>query len=111
MMAARVGNQRAESVFVLEDGSEVDFNLLAPDTRFGEPLGNLETAEERARAFDFTDLLTSRQCLVLMYYYRSGLTLSAIGQLLGVTRERVRQIKLEAILTLREAWRDRVQSD
>ena len=45
--------------------------------------------------------LPDREKLVLSLYYDEGLTLSEIGQVLGVTESRVSQIHTKSVLHLR----------
>ncbi|PWG68368.1 RNA polymerase sigma factor WhiG, partial [Enterococcus hirae] len=50
---------------------------------------------------DAMDRITEREQQVLALYYFEGLTLSQIGEIIGVTESRVSQIHSKAILTLR----------
>ena len=79
-------------------GILVDETQPAPDA-------NLEWDESRARIDAMVDRLGQREQLIIRRYY--GLdgegfrTLEAIGQSLGVTRERARQLKARALARLR----------
>jgi RNA polymerase sigma factor (sigma-70 family) len=57
-------------------------------------------------------LVTPRQMLVLRYIYWQGLTLEETGQIMGVSRERVRQIEQAAIRKIKTmAFRWGVRND
>jgi RNA polymerase sigma factor FliA len=49
--------------------------------------------------------LGEREKIVITYYYE-GLTLAEIGQVLGVTESRVRQMHTKAVLQLRAKMQD-----
>jgi RNA polymerase primary sigma factor len=71
---------------------------------------------ERARAVSIEEALGSlkeREARVLRLYYgleegQDAMTLEEIGAMLGITRERVRQIKEKALVRLRHASRSRL---
>jgi RNA polymerase primary sigma factor len=75
----------------------------------GEPSPGawLEGAEETRRALALLDRMEPRQAAVLRLRFglagESPMTLKAIGDRLGLTRERVRQLESEALGCLREA--------
>jgi RNA polymerase primary sigma factor len=87
-----------------EEGSEGFPSLPAggdgPDVRLGG-------AEEMLRVLRLLDQLTEREAAVLrLRFGLSGgepMTLQAVGEKLGLTRERVRQLEVEALRSLRES--------
>jgi RNA polymerase primary sigma factor len=95
----------ANSLGEQEDGSDISADTLA-DTRITQPDDKLSGTEELGLALDGIHLLDNRAAEVLRM--RFGLdgneprTLQEIGDFLGYTRERVRQIEREALAKLRE---------
>jgi RNA polymerase primary sigma factor len=93
-----------------EDNRLLDY---LPDQDSSGP--DIETWE-RARAVSIEEALGSlkeREAKVLRLYYgleegKDAMTLEEIGALLGITRERVRQIKEKALVRLRHASRSRL---
>lgn len=81
-------------VFMPEDSQEPDLELMAESLR-----------EEVAQGLS---ILSPREVEVIASYYGLNgykpLTLEEIGELYGLTRERVRQIKERAIRRLRKAY-------
>jgi RNA polymerase primary sigma factor len=93
-----------------EDNSLLDVleNDNTPDTDV-----HLEYSESLRREIERSlSTLTKRQKDVLIYYFGIGLehpvSLEDIGDMLGLTRERVRQIKDKAIAKLRETNRSKL---
>ena len=82
--------------------SLADENSLAPDAR-------LEAAQIEAQVQQWLDLLSERQRNVIERRYGlNGMEIATLEQLaqdLGLTRERVRQIQLEALSSLRRILR------
>ena len=93
-----------------EDNRLLDY---LPDQDSSGP--DMETWE-RARAVSIEEALSSlkeREARVLRLYYgleegKDAMTLEEIGAMLGITRERVRQIKEKALVRLRHASRSRL---
>jgi len=93
-----------------EDNRLLDY---LPDQDSSGP--DMETWE-RARAVSIEEALGSlkeREARVLRLYYgleegQDAMTLEEIGAMLGITRERVRQIKEKALVRLRHASRSRL---
>ncbi len=93
-----------------EDNRLLDY---LPDQESSGP--DIETWE-RARAVSIEEALGSlkeREAKVLRLYYgleegKDAMTLEEIGAMLGITRERVRQIKEKALVRLRHASRSRL---
>lgn len=88
------GDATMLDVFMPEDGQEPDLELMAESLR-----------EEVAQGLS---ILSPREVEVIASYYGlngyKALTLEEIGELYGLTRERVRQIKERAIRRLRKAY-------
>jgi RNA polymerase sigma factor for flagellar operon FliA len=64
-------------------------------------MGLLEVEESKQMLAQAINRLSERDKMVLTLYYYEGLTLSEIGQVLGVTESRVCQIHTKAVLQLR----------
>jgi RNA polymerase primary sigma factor len=81
------------------DESVLDSRTKAPEHQLGE-------AEDRQRVLDLLDRLDQREATVLRMRYgldnEAPSTLQGIGERLGLTRERVRQIENEALRKLNE---------
>jgi RNA polymerase sigma factor for flagellar operon FliA len=71
-----------------------------PDSGAG-PVATFEVEEMKEALAEAINRLGEREKLVLTLYYYEGLTLSEIGEVLGVTESRVCQIHTKAILQLR----------
>ena len=66
-----------------------------------DPVQAFELDEMKHVLADAINRMPDRERLVLTLYYYEGLTLSEIGQVLGVTESRVCQIHTKAIFQLR----------
>jgi len=96
--------------FSLESGS-VDQNDLMlinsiPDENSPSPMQNLYEYDAKRQVEDMLGSIQDRDARILRYYYgldnTEPLTLEEIGDIFGVTRERIRQIKSKALKSLRE---------
>ena len=65
------------------------------------PVGQYEVEEMRSLLAESINKMNEREKMVLTLYYYEGLTLSDIGDVLGVTESRVCQIHTKAVLQLR----------
>jgi RNA polymerase primary sigma factor len=89
-----------------EDEARADFEAIYRDRTTQPPLQRLAQVEEEQRALNLLCQLEERQATVLRM--RFGLqgdeasTLEEVGEHLGLTRERVRQIEVAALKKLRE---------
>lgn len=77
-----------------------------------DPKSDSDAAESNEAAFSLRlamERLEDRDAMVLRWRFFDGLTLSQVGEKLGITRERVRQIQVEALTELRrildKKWR------
>jgi RNA polymerase sigma factor for flagellar operon FliA len=66
-----------------------------------DPVAAFEVDEMKQLLADSINRAPERERVVLTLYYYEGLTLSEIGEVLGVTESRVCQIHTKAILQLR----------
>ncbi|MBL1140712.1 MAG: RNA polymerase sigma factor RpoS [Proteobacteria bacterium] len=77
-----------------------------PDEQNLDPSRLLQNSDVREHIDTWLSLLTDKQCAVVEHRFglhgREVATLEEIGNELGVTRERVRQIQIEAIKRLRQ---------
>jgi RNA polymerase sigma factor for flagellar operon FliA len=71
-----------------------------------DPTAELEGQEMRGILATAINSLTEREKIVVTLYYFEGLTLSEIGEILGVTESRVCQIHTKAVGGLRKAMED-----
>jgi RNA polymerase sigma factor FliA len=76
------------------------------DAAGGDPTAELEGQEMRGILATAINSLTEREKIVITLYYFEGLTLSEIGEILGVTESRVCQIHTKAVGGLRTAMED-----
>jgi RNA polymerase sigma factor for flagellar operon FliA len=90
------GGERQAQAMLGEPGSEAAH----------DPVEAFEVDEMKVLLADAISRVPERERLVLSLYYYEGLTLSEIGDVLGVTESRVCQIHTKAILQLRARLRD-----
>ena len=89
---------------LLDAGSERSAGSTLGDTiadRRHDPVEQFEVDEMKHMLADAINRMPDRERLVLTLYYYEGLTLSEIGDVLGVTESRVCQIHTKAIFQLR----------
>jgi RNA polymerase sigma factor FliA len=94
LSGARDGGEGLSLLDTLADMSAVD------------PISGLEGGEMRAMLSIAINGLNEREKLVVILYYFEGLTLSEIGEVLGVTESRVCQIHTKAVGLLRTRLAD-----
>jgi RNA polymerase primary sigma factor len=86
---------------------QVDLGDIVADTSEDPYLIGLHYESLEQDLGFFLDDLTSRESTILRHYFglhgETKKTLEEIGQMMGLTRERIRQIKEEALGKLREA--------
>ena len=83
-----------------ERGSSTTVGEMITDGRH-DPVKSFEIDEMKHLLADAINRMPDRERLVLTLYYYEGLTLSEIGEVLGVTESRICQIHTKAILQLR----------
>ena len=97
---------------VLRGGERSERSTLGetlPDGSRG-PVDMLEAKESKEALVSAVDGMPERERTVLMMYYYDGLTLTEIGDVLGVTESRVCQIHTKALRQLRSKLADRPES-
>jgi RNA polymerase sigma factor for flagellar operon FliA len=72
------------------------------DAASGDPTAELEGQEMRSILSAAINALSEREKIVVTLYYFEGLTLSEIGDILGVTESRICQIHTKAVGSLRK---------
>jgi len=71
------------------------------DSKALDPSASYEDVEMRALLAESINRMTEREKTVVVLYYFEGMTLSQIGEVLGVTESRVCQLHTKAVLGLR----------
>jgi RNA polymerase sigma factor for flagellar operon FliA len=97
---------------VLRGGERSERSTLGetlPDGSHG-PVDMFEAKESKEALVSAVDGMPERERTVLMMYYYDGLTLTEIGDVLGVTESRVCQIHTKALRQLRSKLADRPES-
>lgn len=90
--------ERSEGLSLLE--------TLADLATSSDPTAGLEETETRAMLATAIDSLSEREKIVITLYYFEGMTLSEIGEVLGVTESRICQIHTKAVRELRGRLRE-----
>jgi len=84
-----------------QDGDAMDFGDVFEDTRHDQPDECVATSDEFRMIMKLIDAIDERDARVLKLRYglegQEPLTLKEIGREVGLTRERVRQIEVEAL--------------
>jgi RNA polymerase sigma factor FliA len=93
-----------------ERGSSTTVGDMIAD-RAHDPVEAFEVDEMKTLLADAINRMPDRERLVLTLYYYEGLTLSEIGEVLGVTESRICQIHTKAILQLRARLGEPERSD
>jgi RNA polymerase sigma factor FliA len=97
---------------VLRGGERSERSTLGetlPDKSHG-PVDTFEAKESKEALVAAVDAMPERERTVLMMYYYDGLTLTEIGEFLGVTESRVCQIHTKALRQLRSKLADRTET-
>jgi RNA polymerase primary sigma factor len=91
-----------------EDGDSTMLDVISSDEEGESPDGSLMEQSLKEEVQQGLSILSPREVEVLSSYYglngQKSLTLEEIGDLYGLTRERVRQIKERAIRRLRKSY-------
>ena len=92
------------------EGELVNFADVLPDHRVGRPEDTVLRRDELSTVFSLLDAIDEREATVLRLRFgldgKEPLTLKQIGQEIGLTRERVRQIEVEALAKLNQRLLD-----
>jgi RNA polymerase primary sigma factor len=93
-----------------EDGAAMDFGDLFEDTRGKQPDREASENEDFRIILKLLDSIDERDARVLRLRFglegHEPLTLKQIGEIVGLTRERVRQIEVEALRRLNQQLHD-----
>jgi RNA polymerase primary sigma factor len=93
-----------------EDGVAIDFGDLFEDTRGKQPEREASENEDFKIILKLLDAIDERDARVLRLRFglegHEPLTLKQIGEIVGLTRERVRQIEVEALRRLNQQLHD-----
>lgn len=88
------------------DGEVLSFSEVITDTRIHRPEDPVHRDEELRLIYEMLDAIDEREAQVLRLRFgldgKEPLTLKQIGQEIGLTRERVRQIEVEALRKLNQ---------
>lgn len=90
-----------DELFVDDDGGQRSLADTLHDPHAVDPQGRVEHREQRAALTRAIRRLPDRDRTVVVLYYLEGMTLSQIGEVLGVTESRVSQLHTKAVLALR----------
>ena len=106
MKAVSTGNQAPTGI----NGEAADFAEMCPDSRHAEPEAESEHREEFAMVLKLLESIDERDARVIRLRFglegQPPLTLKEIGREVGLTRERVRQIEMEALRRLQSQLMD-----
>ena len=106
MKAVSTGNQAPTGI----NGEAADFAEMCPDSRNAEPEAESEHREEFAMVLKLLESIDQRDARVIRLRFglegQPPLTLKEIGREVGLTRERVRQIEMEALRRLQSQLMD-----
>ncbi|MGH2732430.1 MAG: RNA polymerase sigma factor WhiG [Actinomycetota bacterium] len=89
-----------------EKGDKLPLIDTLQDPGGADPVIAFESEETRKLLADAINRLPEREKVVITLYYYEGLTLSEIGQVLGVTESRICQMHTKAVLQLRSRMLD-----
>lgn len=80
-------------------------NLLESALQFNDQyLSEIEKISEKDVEFAMQNILSPQEQQILFILYKEGKTLQAAGDIFGITRERIRQIRNKALFKLHNPW-------
>ena len=95
----------------INDDEDTDMNEIVGDSRAENPVEKMRKEATREMIIEVFDSLDEREKEIIMMRYGfddgEAKTLDDIGELVGLTRERVRQIEIKALRKLRQPARQR----
>ena len=91
-----------------DGGAQLSLVDTLADPNAEDPEATFEDQEMKAIIAHSIGKLSEREQKVVRLYYYEGLTLSQIGQVLGVTESRVSQMHTKAVLTLRSRVKEAI---
>jgi RNA polymerase sigma factor FliA len=92
------------------DGDRVSLVDTLQDLSVQMPEESLDDLETKRLLRDTMGRLTDREQTVLGLYYFEGMTLSQIGDVLGVTESRICQIHTKAVMSLRAKLAEKMRA-
>ncbi|HLM31529.1 MAG TPA: FliA/WhiG family RNA polymerase sigma factor [Solirubrobacterales bacterium] len=87
-----------------EGGSQISVLDTIQDPGAVDPHREAQSSELKDRLADAIEALPERERLVVALYYYESLTLTEIGEVLGVTESRVSQLHTKAVIDLRSRF-------
>ncbi|MEX2672167.1 MAG: sigma-70 family RNA polymerase sigma factor [Phycisphaeraceae bacterium] len=104
-------SQRPSQGPVSRDGQSMSLGEMLEDDRTPAPDESMETMEEIAAIRELLDAIDQRDATILRLRYGldgdEPMTLKEIGKVVGLTRERVRQLEIAALQKLHQRMRNR----
>jgi len=94
-----------------EKGDKLSLIDTLEDTSSDDPVALFESEEMKHILAQAINRLSEREKIVVTLYYYEGMTLSEIGQVLGVTESRICQMHTKAVMQLRTRIAEQSRSD
>jgi RNA polymerase nonessential primary-like sigma factor len=102
------GQQTTTSINADEDDDHIPQLAVLSDNGDADPAAALELGDEWSHFKPMLDKLTEKQRMVMELRFglngNKSITLGKVGEMMGITRERVRQIQMESLAQLREMY-------
>jgi len=111
VLQAMVAHRSASHAPTMEDGEALDFASVIPDVRHEHPEQSLGRLEDIKAVLSIIETLEERGARVVRLRYglegQAPLTLKQIGRVIGLTRERVRQIEMDTLRRIQHKLKQR----
>ncbi len=111
VLQAMLAHRSASHAPTMEDGEALDFASVIPDGRLENPESVFGRSEELQAVLSILETLEERGARVLRLRYglegQAPLTLKQIGVVIGLTRERVRQIEMDTLRRIQHKLKQR----
>lgn len=91
-----------DDFFPQDEGGEATLADRLEDKNSYNPVEVIELAELRDNLIESIESLSEQERLVITLYYYEGLTLKESSEVLGLSESRVSQVRIKAVLKLRE---------